>query len=62
MHNIMYGAALTVTVDGRRWWSLKFFEFGDLNQVNGPAFCSSGGLEVIDIVVGHFGLRESIIG
>jgi len=40
----------------------NFFEFGDLNQGNGPAFCSSGGLEVIDIAVGHFGLRESIIG
>jgi len=40
----------------------NFFEFGDLNQVNVPAFCSSGRLEVIDIAVGHFALRESIIG
>jgi len=40
----------------------KFFEFGDLNQGNGPSFCSGGWLEVIDITVGHFELRESIIG
>jgi len=40
----------------------KFFEFGDLNQGNGPAFFSGGWLEVVDITVGHFGLRESIIG
>jgi len=40
----------------------KFFEFGDLNQGNEAAFYSGGWLEVIDITVGHFGLRESIIG
>jgi len=40
----------------------NFFEFGELKQGNGTAFCSGGWLEVIDNVVGHFGLRKSIIG
>ena len=34
----------------------------NLNQGNKPAFCSGGWLEVIDIIVGHFGHRKSIRG
>jgi len=37
-----------------------FFEYGDLNQGNGPAFCSGGWLEVIDITVGHFGFEKAL--
>jgi len=40
----------------------KFFEFGDLNHGNEAVICSDSRLEVIVITVGHFGVRESIIG
>jgi len=57
MHNIMYVAALTVTlVEFPDSSNLEYF-----NQGNEPTVCSGGWLEVIDIFVGHFGFRESII-
>jgi hypothetical protein len=39
---------------------LNYMNLGILNQGNGPTFCSSRRVEVIDITLGSFGLLESI--
>jgi len=58
MHNILYGAALTVTVEGDALEDfLNSSNLQIVNQVNEPAFYSGGCSVVIDITVGPLELR-----
>jgi hypothetical protein len=60
MHIIVYGAALTVTVEEAQVEFLNSSKLEILNQGNGPTFCSGSRLEAMNITLGSFGLPESI--
>jgi hypothetical protein len=63
MHIIVYGAALTATVEARPWWKfLNTTNLEILNRGNEPTFCTGGGLEVTRHYPGVLRLLESITG
>ena len=63
MHIIVYGAALTATVEGNALVEfLNTTNLEILNRGNEPTFHSGGRSEVIDITLGSLRLLGSIIG